>query len=156
ATIFLKAGGASTAQRVSDFGLMAVAFAAAYACIRATRVDPANRRVWLLLGLSAFSWGCGQSVWTWYESIRGVEVPFPSGSDIGYLCAVPFAVAALVGLPSAPRTLAGRLRTVLDGMMIAGSLLVISWVLVLNAVFKAGGDTLLKQSISLAYPIGDV
>ena len=41
-------------------------------------------------------------------------------------------------------------------MMIAGSLLVTSWVLVLNAVFLAGGDTFLKQAISLAYPIGDV
>src|SRR5262249_17952782 len=130
-------GTATTSQRVSDFGLIVAALAAAAACLRARQLDRRNGRVWLLLGASAFSWGCGQAVWTWYESIQGVDVPFPSSADIGYLCAVPFAVAALACLPSAPRTLAGRVRTILDGMMIAGSLLVVSWVLVLNAVFQA-------------------
>ena len=40
--------------------------------------------------------------------------------------------------------------------MIAGSLFLISWVLVLGTVFEAGGDSLLSQAISLAYPVGDI
>jgi diguanylate cyclase (GGDEF)-like protein/PAS domain S-box-containing protein len=155
-TILFGVGTATTSQRVSDFGLIVAAFAAAYACLGAARRDRSHRRVWALLGASAFSWGCGQTAWTWYEAILSRDVPFPSVADIGYLCAVPFAVAALACLPSAPRTVAGRVRTVLDGLMIAGSLLLTSWVLVLNAVFRAGGDTFLKQAISLAYPGGDV
>ncbi len=64
------------------------------------------------------------SIWTWYESVLGREVPFPSLADVGYLGAVPFAAAALITLPNGVRRpLAGRVRTVIDGLMIAGSLL---------------------------------
>jgi hypothetical protein len=45
---------------------------------------------------------------------------------------------------------------VLDGLMIAASLLLVSWVLVLSPLFRGGGDNLMSQAISLAYPIGDV
>ena len=40
--------------------------------------------------------------------------------------------------------------------MIAASLLLASWVMVLRPLFRSGGDNLLSQAISLAYPIGDV
>src|SRR5829696_7887243 len=40
--------------------------------------------------------------------------------------------------------------------MIAASLLLASWVLVLSPLFRQGGDDLTSQVISLAYPIGDV
>ena len=115
------------------------------------------RRFWLLLGAAALSWGLGQAVWTWYESILGREVPFPSLADVGYLAMPPLAAAALLSLPLAAPTLAGRVRTVLDGLIVAAALLMSSWILVLEQVFRAGSDSqLLAQAISLAYPIGDV
>jgi hypothetical protein len=40
--------------------------------------------------------------------------------------------------------------------MIAASLLLVSWVLVLRPVFRAGAENFVSQAISLAYPIGDV
>ena len=112
--------------------------------------------MWKLLGLSALSWGSGQAAWTWYESVLGREVPFPSLADVGYLAAPPLAAAALLSLPFAAQSLAGRVRQVLDGLMIAASLLLISWVLVLNTLFQAGADNAVSQAISLAYPIGDI
>ncbi len=112
--------------------------------------------MWKLLGVSALSWGSGQAAWTWYESVLGREVPFPSLADVGYLAAVPLAAAALLSLPFAARGLAGRVRQVLDGLMIAASLLLISWVLVLKTLFQAGADNAGSQAISLAYPIGDI
>jgi hypothetical protein len=102
------------------------------------------------------SWGSGQAAWTWYETVLGREVPFPSLADVGYLAAVPLAAAGLLSLPFAARSLAGRVRQVLDGLMIAASLLLASWVLVLSPLFRSDGDGLLSQAISLAYPIGDV
>ena len=59
-------------------------------------------RAWRLLGLACLSWGCGQAAWTWYESVLGREVPFPSIADIGYLAFVPLAAAALLAFPSVP------------------------------------------------------
>ena len=77
-------------------------------------------------------------------------------ADVGYLAAVPLAAAALLSLPFAAQSLAGRVRQVLDGLMIAASLLLASWVLVLSPLFRAGGDNFLSQAIGLAYPASNV
>jgi diguanylate cyclase (GGDEF)-like protein/PAS domain S-box-containing protein len=150
------AGGPTASRDLSDFGLVAATLAATAACASAARKGR-HRRMWWLLSASCFSWGIGQMIWTAYEAIPPTrEVPFPSAADIGYLGAVPLAVAALISLPTVSQSTAGRLRTLLDGMMIAGSLLLTSWVIVLKPVFHAGGDSLLAEAISLAYPAGDV
>ena len=108
-----------------------------------------------MLGLACLSWGLGQAVWTWYESMLGREVPFPSLADIGYLMFVPLVAGALLAFPSVPRRLSSRIRTVLDGLLIASALLFMSWMLVLGPLFQAGGDPL-TLTIGLAYPAGDV
>jgi len=150
-------GGPRATQAISNFGLIAAAGAAGITCIRTARFSsPQQQRMWKLLGFSALSWGSGQAAWTWYETVLGRDVPFPSLADVGYLAAPPLAAAALISLPFAAQSLVGRLRQVLDGLMIAASLLLASWVLVLSPLFRAGGDDLTSQVISLAYPIGDV
>jgi hypothetical protein len=49
-----------------------------------------------------------------------------------------------------------QVRSLLDGGVIAASLLYTSWSLVLGPVFRAGQGTVLEQAIVLAYPAGDV
>ncbi|HEV2931363.1 MAG TPA: PAS domain S-box protein, partial [Propionibacteriaceae bacterium] len=150
-------GGPRATQAISNFGLIAAAGAAGITCIRTARFSgPQQERMWRLMGASALSWASGQAAWTWYETVLGRDVPFPSLADVGYLAAPPLAAAALISLPFAAPSLAGRLRQVLDGLMIAASLLLASWVMVLRPLFRTGGDNLLSQAISLAYPIGDV
>ena len=155
--LVFEVGGERTAAALSNFGLIAAAGAAGITCIRTARIsNDRQTRMWKLLGASALSWASGQTAWTWYENVLGREVPFPSLADVGYLAAPPLAAAALLSLPFAAQSLAGRVRQVLDGLMIAASLLLASWVLVLSPLFRADGGGLLSQSISLAYPIGDV
>ncbi|HTE70400.1 MAG TPA: diguanylate cyclase, partial [Actinomycetes bacterium] len=150
-------GGPRATQAISNFGLIAAAGAAGITCVRTARSSSSQQsRMWKLLGASALSWGSGQAAWTWYETVLGRDVPFPSVADVGYLAAVPLAAAALLSLPFAARSLAGRVRQVLDGLMIAASLLLASWVLVLSPLFRADGGGFVSQAISLAYPIGDV
>ncbi|MGA8210908.1 MAG: EAL domain-containing protein, partial [Nocardioidaceae bacterium] len=116
----------------------------------------AEDRFWLLLGAALLSWSAGQAVWTWYESVLSQEVPFPSPADVGYLGFGPLAGAALMSLPLAAPSMAGRLRSLLDGLMVASSLLLCSWVIVLGPVFRSGAEDVVSQVISLAYPISDV
>ena len=147
---------ASSSQTVSNLGLMLVALTAGVQALRrSTREVGGSARAWSLLGLACLSWGLGQAVWTWYESVLGREVPFPSIADIGYLMFVPLAAVALLAFPSVPRRLSSRIRTVLDGLLIASALLFMSWMLVLGPLFEAGGDPL-TLTIGLAYPAGDV
>jgi diguanylate cyclase (GGDEF)-like protein/PAS domain S-box-containing protein len=155
--IFFRVGGPHTAQAVSNGGLALAALAAAVSClVTAWKAKGRYRSVWMLLGLGMFSWAVGQLTWDYYEVVLNEEVPFPSFADAGYLCEVPLVAAALIRLPSGTRSMAGRARTLLDGLIVAAALLLVSWMLVLGTVFHGGTGSLLSQVLSLAYPFGDV
>ncbi|HEX4821358.1 MAG TPA: PAS domain S-box protein, partial [Acidimicrobiales bacterium] len=157
ATLIFHVGDEHFRQWLSNLSLCAMPFLAGLACFwRATKEDGRARIAWICMGGAAISWACGQSIWTYYESFEGRDVPFPSYADLGYLGAVPLLVVGLMLLSSVGRQAVGVARTVLDGLVVATGLLIVSWQVVLEKTFQAGGDTLLAQVISLAYPIGDI
>jgi Diguanylate cyclase, GGDEF domain len=87
--------------------------------------------------------------------LRYDQAPFPSWADAAYLL-FPVGAGAAVLLLSANDRGQSRKRLILDGIIVAASLFLISWVTVLDGVFHAGGDTSLAFAVSLAYPIADV
>ena len=143
---------------VSDVGCLVAALALAVVALRAAaRATTRRRRAHLvLLGLAGASWAAGEAVWAFYEVARGREAPFPSLADVGYLLFVPFATVATLLLPDAPTELRARLRVALDGLLIGGSLLFLSWATVLGPAYEAGGDDPLAALIAVAYPVADV
>ena len=147
---------AASALHLSNVGLTVFSLAAgAVAVIRGRRHTGRVRLFWRRLGAASLAWGGGMAAWTWYESLRGLEVPFPSIADVGYLALPLLAGWALLTLPLAAPTRAGRARTILDGLIVASSLLLVSWMLVLDSIVQAGGDVA-SQVISLAYPVSDI
>ncbi|TMD34136.1 MAG: hypothetical protein E6I89_16430, partial [Chloroflexi bacterium] len=129
-TIWLgfKFGGDGPTTAVSDIGQGIPALAAALTCGWAARRSTGRVRLaWAMLAASAGSWGAGEVVWTYYSVVRAVAVPFPSAADAGFLAAIPFAVAGVLFFPGAPTRGTTRVRTVLDGAMVALSLLFVSW-----------------------------
>lgn len=147
----------SWSKHVSNLGLTAMPLAAAWQCaVQARGVAGRLRRGWILMGGSSLAWGLGMVVWSAYESIGGREVPFPSLADVGYLATVPLAVAALLIFPTAPQRSAAQMRTVVDGLVIGASLLIVSWILALGPVVRGGGTGPLADVIAIAYPLGDV
>ena len=136
--------------------LVAASLAAAGARWRPAYDGPAPPRV-AVAELGTGAWAAGQLVWSYYEVVLGQEVPFPSLADVGFLL---FPLAAAVGLVtwlgSQGSELVARGRDLLDGMIIAGSLLVLSWVTALGSVVAQGGDGWFSLTLSLAYPIGDL
>jgi diguanylate cyclase (GGDEF)-like protein/PAS domain S-box-containing protein len=150
-------GGDGAAQTISNIGLCLAALPAAVAClVRAAGFRGRMRWGWALIGLGVLSWGLGQVCWVYLESFRGEEVPFPSQADIGYLGMVLLTPIGLLILPSATQALANRARSVLDGLMVATSLVMMAWIFVVAPLIEAGGDSALALYISLAYPLGDV
>ena len=157
AWLFFHWGGSAPTQRFDNIGETLAAFTAAAACgIAAWRHQRRTRLAWALIGASALSWGTGQTIWSYYVLLKGQQVPFPSFADLGYLGAVPLAIAGVLCFPSAPSGATSLLRTVLDAVLTAGSLFIISWATVLGTVYRAGSGGLLAQLISLAYPAGDI
>jgi hypothetical protein len=149
-------GGLRVTDGVDDLGEMVAALIATVACGVAARHVPTRRSRWVLLGASSFAWAAGEAVWTYYDFVRGVSVPFPSLADVGFLAAVPLAVAGLLLFPSSPHRAVDRIGGILDGCIIAGSMLFASWATVLGPLYRQHQGGVLKQTLSLAYPASDV
>jgi two-component system, sensor histidine kinase and response regulator len=140
---------------LDDMGEAVAALVAAGACaLTASRSEGQFRRAWLLLGASAASWGLGQSVWTVDEVVLGVA-PFPSLADLGFLAAIPLAIAGLLSFWTAPRGTAEHWHLWLDGLNIVLGLTFTGWALGLHDVWLSGGS-LAERAIGLAYPVGDI
>ena len=149
--------GVKHTEQVDDIAQFVSAFIGAGACAYAAwRLNGRSRIAWALIGTSAFCWGAGEVVWSYYELLKGQQVPFPSFADLGYLSAVPLAIAGVLCFPSTASRLTSVIRTVLDGLVIAGSLLIVSWATVLGTVYRMGTGSAISQMISLAYPASDV
>src|SRR5438132_1425181 len=150
-------GGDPATTAVSNIGQAIPEWTAAASCrFAASRSSGRSRWAWALLAASAGSWGAGELVWSYYTIVAGVEVPFPSAADAGFLAAIPFAVAGVLAFPAAPARGTTRARAVLDGAMVALSLLFVSWAIGLGEVYRQSQSSLLAQWIGLAYPIGDI
>src|SRR4030088_1298313 len=150
-------GGPTTTVRFDDIGEFVIAFIAAAVCaFTAIRRRGRTRLAWTLLAASAFAWGAGQVVWSYFELLKGQQAPFPSFADLGYLSAMPLAIAGVLSFKAAPSKVTSLTRTVLDGLLIGGSFLIISWTTVLGTVYRGNSGSLLTDLIGLAYPIGDV
>ncbi|HEX9096460.1 MAG TPA: sensor domain-containing diguanylate cyclase [Candidatus Dormibacteraeota bacterium] len=155
--VTFRFGGVTLTEGIDDIGEAFVAFVAAIACAAAARRRVGrSRQAWWLMAGSAFVWSFGEVVWSYYEVGLGQQVPFPSLADAGYLGAVPLAVAGVLLFTAGTPRVITRLAVILDGLIIAGSLLVVSWTTILKTISSAGGDGPIAQAISLAYPISDV
>ena len=147
----------SATVSIDDIGEAVAAFVAAASCgFAAARTSGRTRVAWGLFALSALSWAVGEVVWSVYEVGMGVEVPFPSLADAGFLVAIPFAVAGVLAFTSAPSRLATRGGTVLAGSIVALSLLFVAWAAGLSNVYATSTQSLATQVIALAYPVGDI
>jgi diguanylate cyclase len=157
AVLLARPGGADGVKLVANLAQLLAPVAAAASCaVAAGSSTGRTRRAWALLAASAGSWAVGQATWVWYEHLARRELPFPSLADVGYLTAIPLAAAAMLAFPGRAERAALQARSLLDGAVIATSLLYTSWALVLGPVFRAGHASVLEQAIALAYPLGDV
>lgn len=154
--VALDIGGARTTGYVDNLGQLIAPLVASAACFWAAVRAPGARAAWALLGASSLSWALGQAVWCDYDLLRRVVVPFPSLADVGYLGAVPLAVVGLLAFPSALRRIASRMGALLDGILISGSLLFVSWSTLLGPIYGSHQGGILKQVLSMAYPASDV
>jgi signal transduction histidine kinase len=159
-------GGPAVTRRFDDVITAIAPLAAGWACIRAARRrlygygrawTTALQRAWWLLGVAAVLWGIARMIGTWGELVRIRGGHFPSAFDVGFLLAPPLAAAGVLAFPTAPMRLLGQLRTLIDGLIIAGSLLFLSWAYVLRPIYRAGGDHPSAAVLAgLAYPAGDI
>lgn len=141
---------------IDDVGEALAAAIASGACAWAAhRAQGRNRLGWALMSISTGLWSAGQVVWTIYEVVLGQQVPQPGLVDIGFLSAVPFAVAGIRAFWGNARGTAAGWRIWFDGLIVAIALTSTAWGFGLRLVWDSPGD-LGAKSYALVYPVGDI
>jgi len=146
--------GEQAVTAIDDIGEAVAAALASVACAwGASRAAGRDRLGWALMGFSAGLWAAGEVVWSIYEVGMGVQVPYPSLADAGFLAAVPFAVAGIRAFWSGARGTSARWRVWFDGVIVALALTSTAWAFGLKSVWLSDSPT---KTLDLAYPVSDI
>jgi diguanylate cyclase (GGDEF)-like protein len=129
---------------------------AAYAAFRAARtLGGPTGRGWFYIAAGTLAWAGGETLWFYFEAVRGIEAPFPSVADISYVAAYPLLLAGVLRL-GIPLRRAAMLRTLLDATAIALIATAVAWVYVLEPIVHANGSTTFETLLGLSSPVGDL
>jgi hypothetical protein len=115
----------------------------------------------LLLGFGLFLWGCGESVYAYYNIFLGVEIPYPSIADLFFAPSVFFYTLGAFFLSRTTGISLGFRRRMGKAFVITAPLVIfILTYYVLIIVGKGGelitdGGSALKVILDIAYPLGD-
>jgi diguanylate cyclase len=148
--------GQKTVIAIDDVGEALAAATASAACAwAALRGERRNRLGWALMSVSTGLWSAGQVVWTIYEVVLGQPVPQPGLVDVGFLSAIPFAVAGIRAFWGNAHGTSARWRIWFDGLIVAIALTSTAWGFGLRLVWGTPGD-LGSKTYALIYPVGDI
>ncbi len=143
-------GGEAVTRAVSGAGTLLLTLAAGIACLRRAALRRGRlRAAWAGIGLGTLSYSLGTAGRIWAELVQGRDLP---PSPAGYLGLVPLVAAGLLAVPVGRQSLANRVRSIVDGLMIACSVLLVSWIVVLDPLLTAGAG----GAVPLGYPLGGV
>ncbi len=152
----LPATAGAVLDNVAQFVAAAGATAACWTVARRTTgIDRTWRR---LMGVGMAGWALGQLTWTIYLIAGIQQPPTPSLADAGYLALPIFATLALLAFVSTGPRSAGSPRTVLvlDGLIVVGSLLALTWSSALGAAVHAVRSNPYAFAVGIAYPLSDL
>ena len=143
-------GGPRVMDAVQDLGLLGFAcFATVGAGWAARKAGGRQRWAWVVLTIGLGGWVVGMAWWGYVEVVRGMHGGlFASMAALG----LPLPMAGCVALVLFPVGYAGQsqVRLVLDGLIVEGSLFLVSWVLVLHRVYSDGRADRVALGVSLA------
>lgn len=113
------------------------------------------------ISLGLITWGVGEMIWSFYNFVLQVEIPYPSWADASFIISWPlwsigvFFMSYATGAKFGLKNLGGKVLLVLVPLVAV----VISYYLLVTVArqgsFEIGGG-LLKVFFDLAYPVWDV
>jgi PAS domain S-box-containing protein len=97
---------------------------------------PGFRRAWSLLVIALALWAGGDAFRVGVAGLTGHAPPTPSVTDLLHLAGSLAAVAAMLDYPATPPERLGRMRTLLDVIILSGGLLLLAWLIFLRPVVE--------------------
>ena len=148
-------GDPASLLQFSDISLTAVSVGGGLTTLLlALRIRGRDRRSWLLIGAGILSWGLGQAIWSYCELVLGMDRPFPSLADAGYVPMIPLMFAGLVTLHGTGQRYSGRLTVALDAFIVMAALASVSWWAVLGPIYAKADIEFAEKFFGLLYPAG--
>jgi diguanylate cyclase (GGDEF)-like protein len=149
-------GGPTTIAVIRPLGSLTFSLFA-FACTGTAALTTTGRlRVsWGGLALALLAWSTGNVVWAYYAAVHNSLPPASPVADAAYLLPTVIVCAAWTMTITGEGRL-GRVRPLLDGLLVAGALFVICWVLLLGDLFEASRGNNLELALALAHPLGDI
>lgn len=139
---------------VADSAMIALAMVAMSAAAATAQAGRGRvRAAWVVLAIGLGSFTVGGLLWIVYRAIQ-LEHTYPSVADIAYLV-LPIATAIALLLLSSGLSRTSRTRLILDGLIVAGSLTIVGWIVVLDELRKSVPADRLKVAVSVSYPVLD-
>lgn len=143
---------------VDDISTLVAAAAATVGCASAARSSSYARRSWIFFAIGIGLLTTSEAIWGTYELILRRNVPTPGIADGGYLAGAIVLVVAVLLLPIVRNQaiVITPVRRALDALIAGGSVLAISWALVLQQAFDQGQHSFGQLVVALTYPLSDV
>ncbi len=140
----------------ADVAVLAAALVAVYVGARTARRNESRiGRAWTLISAGTAAWALGRACDLF---LMVTDAPVQTGAslaDIGYLWALPLWMIGVLTLPCAPAGTAARVRSVLDGLLLASSLGFVAWALLASPMIRTVEDPT-TRAIAIAYPVVDI
>ncbi len=156
--LLLKPGGETALLWFDDIAVAAAPFVAGVMSLAAARRYWGSRTGagWACIALGLFLFTFGDATWAVQEIVLGVEVPFPSVSDVGYLGAYLPVFLGLLMMPQAPAMGLRRAKLTLDVLIGMAAVAVVSWRFVIAPLLAEGSGSTLADAVGVAYPFLDL
>ncbi len=134
--------------------LAALALGAAARRLRAQSRQAA--RAWALMAAGYLAYTCGNIIWSTLELAFDLA-PFPSLANAFYLLYYPLVIAGLLSMPLPRLSRGAMLRRTLDLSIVAISIIVVYWNVVLGHLVNALPEIApLEAAVSLAHAVADL
>ncbi|MEX0743240.1 MAG: EAL domain-containing protein [Actinomycetota bacterium] len=133
-----------------------IAFSSPVAIVIAVRMwKPEVRAPWYLFALGQTLFVAGDVITYNYDKFFGTDLPFPSIGDVLYLSVYPCLIVGILLLVRKRNP--GRDRdSVIDSLIVAIGVGVISWVFLMAPTAADSESTLLQKLVSMGYPFMDL
>jgi GGDEF domain-containing protein len=151
----------NTLVKVNDAAQLIAGLLAAVLCWWTSRTTGATAGIWRRrMAWAMGGWTAGMSIWAWYQVVEHRPLPSPTLADVGFFALPVFALGALLAIWSAGSEADSLRRAsivlVLDGAVLVGSLLTLTWMTALGDVFREGDPSGLEGAVAVAYPVTDL
>lgn len=153
--VFTDWVGESTVRAVDDLLLPLLSgIAAVFAAGAARSTRGRIRSGWIAMVVALAGFAIGEAIWC-YDDLILQQAPFPSTAD-GFFLVFPVGVCVALLFFRTPTSRQSQGQVVLDGLIVAGSLFIVSWTLVMKQIYEAGAASRLEVVLLIAYPAADL